>query len=234
MGIIGTLVTKAVKKVVTYKAAELAVDTYHKIEKKAQDSKSKKIDAFLSAETTHARLILTQKRYTFKESFQILGENKEVKYIAKGKLFSSTHMLSVYDKTGKNKLGEVNQKHIALRSPFSMESRPQDFVVKIGNKKIGKIKSRFSLTKPKFEFDFNGWVIEGNIIGSKYKIKNGQDLIMEVDEKLWCGEDTCFLDIFNPDDEVLCLMIALAIDSSSTSKSTDNRDALRHKSGGWI
>lgn len=118
MGIIGKIVTKAVEKVVTYKAVEVAVDTCDKIENKAKDNKNKKVDVFLSTETTHARLVLTQKRYTFKETFHVFDENKEVKYIIKSKLFSSTHKLSVYDKTGKNKLGEVNQKRIVLRSPL--------------------------------------------------------------------------------------------------------------------
>lgn len=234
MGIIGKIVTKAVEKVVTYKAVEVAVDTCDKIEKKAKDNKNKKVDVFLSTETTHARLVLTQKRYTFKESFHVFDENKEVKYIIKGKLFSSTHKLSVYDKTGKNKLGEVNQKRIVLRSPLSLESHPKDFVVILGNKKIGTIKSRYSFAKHKFEFDFNGWIIEGNIIGSKYKIRDERETIMEVYEKLWFGEDTYFVDVFNPDNEVLCLMVALAIDSSHSSKSHDNKRALKHKGGGWI
>lgn len=77
-------------------------------------------------------------------------------------------------------------------------------------------------------------MIEGNIIGSKYKIRDGQEVVMEVYEKLWFGEDTYFVDISNPENEVLCLMIALAIDSSHSSKSRDNKRALKHKSGGWI
>ena len=234
MGIIGKIVTKAVEKVAAYKAVEVASDTCDKLEKKAKDNKNKKIDTFLGTETTHSRLVLTQKRYTFKESFQVFDENKDVKYIVKGKLFSSTHKLTVFDKTGKNKLGEVNEKRIALRSPLSLESHPKDFIVKLGDKKIGKIKSRYSFAKPKFEFDFNGWIIEGNIIGSKYKIRDGQEIVMEVYEKIWFGEDTYFVDIVNPDNEVLCLMIALAIDSSHSSKSHDNKRALKHKSGGWI
>ena len=122
MGIIGKLVTKAVEKVVTYKAVEVASDTCDKIEKKAKDNKNKKIDAFLNEETTHSRLVLTQKRYTFKESFQVFDEKKDVKYIVKGKLLSSTHQLTIFDKTGKIKLGEVNEKRIALRSPHSSKS----------------------------------------------------------------------------------------------------------------
>ena len=234
MGIIGKLVTKAVEKVVTYKAVEVASDTCDKIEKKAKDNKNKKIDAFLNEETTHSRLVLTQKRYTFKESFQVFDEKKDVKYIVKGKLLSSTHQLTIFDKTGKIKLGEVNEKRIALRSPLSLDSHPKDFIIKLNGKKIGKIKSRYSFAKPKFEFDFNGWIIEGNIIGSKYKIRDGQKNVMEVYEKIWFGEDTYFVDIVNPDNEVLCLMIALAIDSSHSSKSHDNKRALKHKSGGWI
>ena len=226
MGILEKLATKVVEKVVAYKTREVAVDVCDKLgkklddvcdkqEKKSREKQNKKVDDFLCNETSHARLILTQKRSKFKEGFQVLDEKKEVKYVVKGKLFSSAHQLSVYDETGKNKMGEVNKKRIAIRSPFSSEQHPQDFVVKLGDKKVGTIKSRDSLVRPKFEFDFNKWVIEGNILGSKYTIKNGQEVVMEVCAQFGIKEDTYFIDIVNPETELLCLMVALAIDASS-------------------
>ena len=225
MGIIGKLVSKAVQKVVQHQAEKVVAvgcekvgnvldDVCDKVEKRAEEKKNKKIEQFLSEETAHTRLVFIQKKCKYRKIFQIFNENKEVKYIIKGNLFSSTRKLLVYDKTGKNKLGEVNKKRIALRSPFSLENHPQDFVVKIGGNEIGKIKSRTAFAKSKFEFDFNGWVIEGNLIGSKYIIKKGQELIMEVYPKFWLGEDTYFIDIFNPDNEILCLIVALVIELS--------------------
>ena len=50
-----------------------------------------------------------------------------------------------------------------------IEARPVDFVFEIAGKKAAKLKSTWSLTKGKYLMD-NGWIIEGNIIGWKYKI----------------------------------------------------------------
>ena len=228
MGIIGSILKHTVGKAVAYKATEVGIEACDKAQTALKSKNKRKVESFFEAADSHARLILTQKPYTFKESFQIFDENQEVKYVVKGKLASATHHLSIYDKAGKNKLGEVKEKLIAWRSPFSMEAHPQDFIIELNGKKIGKIKSRFAFGKRKFEFDFNGWIIEGNVLGFKYKVLDGKDIIMEVGQKLLYTGDTYFIDITNPENELLCLMIALAIDSSHTSKSSDNKRARRH------
>ena len=144
-------------------------------------------------------------------------------------MISATHELSIYDETGKNKLAEVKEKLIALRSPLSLDSHPQDFVLILNGKKIGMVKSRYSVGKQKFECTYNGWKILGNFIGSSYKVYNKEEVVMKVDKKLALHEDLYFVDILNKEDELLCLMIALAIDSSMSSKTRDNRRALRRK-----
>ena len=76
MGIIGKLVTKAIEKVAAYKAVEIASDTCDKLEKKAKENKNKKIDTFLCTETTHSRLVLTQKDILLRNRFKSLTKIK--------------------------------------------------------------------------------------------------------------------------------------------------------------
>ncbi len=234
MGILGTIlkntVGKAVQRTVGYAAADVGIKACDAASKSLTETSEKKIDSFFEgAADGHARLIIGQKPYTFKESFKIFDERENVKYIVKGKLVSATHDLTVYDASGKVVLGRVREKLVSLRSPFSLESHPQDFVIEMGGKKLGKMKSRFAFGKRKFEFTFNDWVLEGNILGIKYKVLDGKEKVMEVSQKVWSIGDTYFVDITNPDNELLCILILLAIDSSHTSKSHDNKRTIKRK-----
>lgn len=232
MGFLGDLVGKAVGKAVAstvgYKAAEVGIEACDKASKKLTETSNKKVDSFFEdAADGHSRLIVGQKPYSFTESFKVYDERENVKYVVKGKLVSATHNLTVYDASGKNVLGRVKEKLISIRSPLSLEAHPQDFVIEMGGNKLGKMKSRFAFGKRKFEFTFNKWVLEGNILGLKYKVLDGKDVIMDVREKVWTIGDVYYIDIANPDNELLCLLILLAIDSSHTSKSSDNKRTMK-------
>ena len=234
MGILGTLVKKtvgkAVERTVGYAAAEIGIQACYKAKKRLEEGNPSKDAEFLSGvQEGHSRLIVGQKPYTFKESFSIFDEKEKVKYIVKGKLISATHNLTVYDATGENVLGRVKEKLISVRSPLSFESHPKDFIIEMGGKKLGKMKSRFAFGKSKFEFTFNKWVLEGNILGLKYKLLNEKkEKIMDVSSKVWVIGDTYYLDITDHENELLCVLILLAIDSSQSSKSNDNRRIRRH------
>ena len=226
-------ILSSIRKLIVKKGVELGVAITgaaagEELEKGMQNNKVEKTNKFLKNEKiSNTRLVVSQDLYKMRESFQIFDNNEKVKYIVKGKLISATHNLTIYDYTGKNKLGEVKEKLISIRSPLSLESHPQDFVLYINGKKLGKIRSRFSFAKPKFKCDFNNWIIDGNFIGSKYKVTIDKKLVMEVDKIIALREDLYFVDIINSEDELLCLMIALTIDCSISSKVRDNDRAIR-------
>ena len=227
MGILGTVVKKTVGKAVAKTVGYVGAEVKKRIEERNLSENSE----FLSVvQDGHSHLIVGQKPYTFKEFFSIFDEKEKVKYIVKGKLISATHDLTVYDATGENVLGRVKEKLISVRSPLSFERCPKDFIIEMGGRKLGKMKSRFAFGKSKFEFTFNKWVLEGNILGLKYKLLNEKkEKIMDVSSKVLAIGDTYYLDIVNPENELLCVLILLAIDSSHSSKSNDNDRTIRHK-----
>ena len=231
MGILGTILKNTIGYAasdVGIKVCDVGIKACDAAIKKSTKATEEKVDRFFEEATDgHSRLIIAQKPYTFKESFKVFDERENVKYIIKGKLVSATHSLTVYDANGKVVLGRVREKLISLRSPFSLEAHPQDFVIEIGGKKLGKMKSRFALGKRKFKFTFNNWILEGNILGLKYKVLDGKEKVMEVGEKVWTIGDVYYVDINNPENELLCILILLAIDSSHTSKSHDNKRTLK-------
>lgn len=234
LNFIGKLFVKDVVNKGVSLVADDAIDaidkTINNIETNNTKKRKAKIKKFIAQTVEgHTKLILSQNIYKLKEDFKVYDQNENLRYIVKGKLFSSTHDLSVYDSSGNVKLGQVVQKLISFRGPFSKESHPQDFVLYINGKKIGKIKSTYSSLTSKYKLDFNDWMIEGNFIGNIYKVKNKHKEIMRVEEKFVLNEDLYFLDILSDEDELLCLLIALAIDSSKSSKTQDNKRTKRKK-----
>ena len=229
MGIIGFLGKFAAKKIVEVAAMHTTEIVGSKMHEKITDKNKNDTTTFLeTTQSGHSRLVIHQKPYTFKESFKIYDSFENVKYIVKGKLLSAKHNLTLYDASGEVILGKVKEKLIAFRSPISLESHPKDFIIELGNRQLGMMKSRFSFGKRKFEFTFVNWTLKGDFLGLKYRLLDGNETIMEVGERLLTQGDTYFIDIANPKNEILCVLILLAIDSSISSKKHDAQKAREH------
>lgn len=127
----------------------------------------------------------------------------------------------------------AKEKLIAFRGPLSMDGDPKDFELFVNGKSLGKMKTKASLGKRKFKFDFNDWSVEGDFLQNTYQIKSGDTLIMKVTDK--CGTmvyDPYVLDIMDRNSEFLCLLIAVVIDAAQTTKKEDNgfaKEQLKRK-----
>ena len=216
---IGTVADISAEK--TLDLSEKAKDLAEKLE---ESSKQKLINSFKES-PTHAHLVVKSPFYELKEKYLVWDENLAEKYHITGKLISLTHHLSVFDLEG-NKLAYIKEKLVALRSPISLDSNPKDFVIEVGGKKLGKIKTKGALLKRKFTISFNDWVVEGDIIGFNYTVLNGKDIVMKVHQKLLSTTDTYILDIYNPEDELICLVIAIVIDASTMTKGKEQRKVI--------
>ena len=91
------------------------------------------------------------------------------------------------------------------------------------------MKSKFAFGKSKFAFSFNDWVLKGDILGLKYKVTNKEEVVMEVKQKVFSFGDVYYIDITKPENELVCLLILLAIDSSHSTKAEDTGEAVREK-----
>lgn len=211
-------VTDAAKKGID-KASDAA-------EKKAE----KRIQKFLDSNPTHCHLFASQIRYRLKETYYIYDQNRAVRYVVKGELMSLKHHLHVYDATGRTELATVKEKVIAVRSPLSLDSNPKDFVIEVGGKKLGKVKTKASFARQKFDVTFNEWTVEGDIFGKNYKVldKDG-NVVMTTSQKLAYVNDMYYVDITEPKNEFHCVLILLALDSASISKSEESKKAMKRK-----
>ena len=110
---------------------------------------------------------------------------------------------------------------IAFRYPLSLEDDPKDFVIEIGGKKVGVIKSQDTRLLRRFEFCFNNWKVKGNVLKLQFVVSNGKEIILTVNDKDSTGinldQDCYFLDIYKPENELIGLAIVTAIDLASIS-----------------
>ncbi len=155
-------------------------------------------------------LVIRRKQITWKEKFDVYDEYQNIKYTVKGDLISIKPNLIILDDKGR-KIASVKEKIISWRLPFSFESKPVDFILEIDGKKIGKVKSKWAFAKQKYEVDLNGWQIEGNILGWKYKICNKNEQIAKISQRVFDFGDTYVINFANPNNELLVLMLVLAM-----------------------
>lgn len=154
------------------------------------------------------RLLFKQKMFSWLDSYDIFDESGQTVYIVKGKL-SFGHCFKIYDAAG-CELGTIKQKLFTFFPKFQIYQ---------GNTLIGSIKKEFSLLKPKFNIDFNGWRIEGNWFEWEYNIVNTLGAtVATISKQFFNWTDTYAIDVANPNDALYALMLVIAIDAEKDSR----------------
>ncbi|MEG0215735.1 MAG: hypothetical protein RR685_06310, partial [Hungatella sp.] len=98
----------------------------------------------------------------------------EKKYEVKAEFLSLTHQIHVYDKNAQE-IGIIHQRLFAFLPTFEIE---------IGGQVVGTIRKKFSLLRPQYEIDCNGWNIAGDFLGWDYNVMNGGTAIMHISKEL--------------------------------------------------
>lgn len=157
------------------------------------------------------KLLFKQRMFSWFDSYDVYNEESEVLYIVKGEL-AWGHLLRIYDGNG-NEVGMLKEKVLTFLPKFE---------IYMGNQCIGSIKKEFTLFRPKFNIDFNGWQIRGDWFEWDYQILDSNNrLVATVSKELWNWTDTYTIDIVNEKDAVYALMIVLAIDAEKCSRNND-------------
>lgn len=153
------------------------------------------------------KLLFKQRAFTWFDSYDIFDEAGNTVYTVQGRL-AWGHRLEISDAAG-NYLGQVRQEVLTFRPRFSLF---------IGENCVGQLQKEFALFKPVFTLDCNGWEIEGNFWEWDYQVTEGSRIVMTVSKELFHWTDTYQMDIADPRDALLCLMIVLAIDAEKCSR----------------
>ncbi len=154
------------------------------------------------------KLLFKQKFFSWFDSYDIYDEAGNIVFTVKGQL-SWGHLLKIYDANG-NAVGTVKEKILTWLPKFEMY---------LGDSYMGCIKKEFTLFKPKFNIDYNGWQVNGNWFEWDYSILDSSGFhIATVTKEIWNWTDTYMLDIKDSKDALCVLMLVLAIDAEKCSR----------------
>lgn len=154
------------------------------------------------------KLLFRQRLFSWFDSYDIYNEAGETVFTIKGQL-SWGHCLKIFDFSGRE-IATVRERVLTLLPKFELY---------LGESYIGCISKEFTLFRPKFNIDFNGWHVEGSFMEWDYSIvdSSGQ-CVATVTKELFNWTDTYVIDVARGDDALCALMLVLAIDAEKCSR----------------
>ena len=154
------------------------------------------------------KLLFRQRMFSWFDSYDIYDENENTVYVVKGQL-SWGHCLRIFDACDRE-VGTVRERVLTLLPKFEIYE---------GYSYVGCISKEFSLLKPRYDIDFNGWYVEGSFLEWDYTITGADgEEIASISKELFHMTDTYVLDIPNPVNSLHVLMFVLAMDAEKCSR----------------
>lgn len=155
------------------------------------------------------QLLIRQRVFSWSDTYDVYDQFENPKYFVKAEVFSLGHVIHVYDRQ-QRELGCIRQRLLTLMPKFELELNGQF---------LGEIKKEFTLFRQRYYLECNGWEIDGGFLGWDYSVMDGERTVMSISKELFHWGDTYVLNIADPRDEVLCLMVAIAIDAANCGSS---------------
>ena len=153
------------------------------------------------------RLLFRQRLFSWFDSYDIYDEAGNTVYTVEGKL-AWGHCLHILNAAGDH-IGTVREQVLTFLPKFELYVQDQY---------VGCIQKEFTFFTPKFDIDCNGWQVQGDIWEWDYTIRDGFGAVVaQISKEVFRFTDTYVLDIDNPQNTLLILMIALAIDAAKCS-----------------
>ncbi|WP_333651560.1 LURP-one-related/scramblase family protein [Lacrimispora sp.] len=154
------------------------------------------------------RLMFKQRFFSWFDSYDIYDENGDTVYTVKGKL-DWGHRLEVYDQAGR---------YMATLKEKVLTFLPR-FFIQVDGQTVGTITKELTFFKPSFSIDCNGWRVEGSLFEWDYRILSGEGrVVARIEKKLFNWTDTYSIDVEDPQDSLMALMVVLAIDAVKCSQ----------------
>ena len=154
------------------------------------------------------KLLFKQRIFSWFDSYDIYDEQGNTVYTVKGQL-SWGHCLRIYD-AWDNEIGTVKERILTFMPKFE---------VYLGSQYLGCISKEFTFFKPKYDIDYNGWHIDGDLWEWDYSITDGTGTpVAVISKELFRWSDTYVINVRDPKDALIALMFVLAIDAEKCSR----------------
>lgn len=154
------------------------------------------------------RLLFKQRMFAWFDSYDIFDERGQTVYTVKGQL-AWGHCLKIFNAHG-GEIGTVRQRILTFLPQFELY---------LGQQYLGCIRREFTLFRPSYNIDCNGWHIDGNWFEWDYQVldHDGNE-IATISKELWNWTDTYVIDVKDPQNALCVLMLVLAIDAEKCSR----------------
>ena len=154
------------------------------------------------------RLLFKQRFFSWFDSYDIYNEAGETVYTVEGNLYWG-HCLHILDAAG-NHIGTVKERVLTFLPQFE---------IYIGGQYMGCVRKEFSLLRPRFTVECNDWDVEGNFWEWDYRIvcRTGA-VVANVSKELLRLTDTYVINVENPQNSLLALLVVLALDAEKCSR----------------
>ena len=160
------------------------------------------VDAIVSKSNANYRLFIKKKSASVKRIFNVFDEHDNKKYIIKTDALTFGYpCIRLYD-IEKHEIGKVE-----LTSKTGMGS----YTLYIDGRELGKLIRKISV-KIKFDIDFNGWHLDGNLLQNSFYVtdSNGNIVIKFNDTFSPCN--TYLLEMNNRECEIMGLLLVMAVE----------------------
>lgn len=155
------------------------------------------------------RLCIKQRVFSWTDSYDVYDENGVARYFVQAEFLTLGHQIHVYEKQTGREVGSIHQRLLTFLPTF-------DIIV--DGQSQGCVSKQFSLFTPRYEVDFRGWDVEGDLLGWDYSVYQGSLEIMNISKQWLSWGDTYTLQYSNPAHEMPGLLLVLAIDAANCDK----------------
>jgi len=153
------------------------------------------------------KLLFKQRVFSWLDSYDIYDEAGNTVFAVEGRL-SWGHCLHISDSTGRH-VGTVRERVLSFLPRFEIYD---------GDTLVGTIRKEFSFLFPKFTVDCKDWEVQGQIMEWDYEILERGRPVASISKELFNWTDTYSIDVADPRDALMALMVVLAIDAVKCSQ----------------
>lgn len=154
------------------------------------------------------KLVFKQKFVSIAGKYEVFDEEGQVAYKIQGRI-RVPKRYDIYNAQGEE-VGRLKSKVWDIMPQFRLF---------MDGVEVGRVKKKFRLFSQAFGLNCNDWKIDGNVVGWSYSIVDGENnLIASMHKELLHMTDYYVIDVQDPKDALLVLMIVLAIDAEKEGR----------------
>lgn len=158
------------------------------------------------------KLYMKQRVFSWTDRFDIADEYGASRYYVEGELFSWGKKLHIYNNMGQE-VAFIGQKVMSWLPRYSVE---------INGVVVATIVKDFTFFSPSYHVEGLPWEMDGDFWAHDYVMYEGQHEIMRLSKAWFTWGDSYEIDIHDPQNEILCLSVALAVDCAVAQAQNSN------------